>query len=184
MYDGARIKVFTGLFGKILDRRTPAPYVDSPFALAPFLLSMTDVTIYTDGACSGNPGPGGWAAIIIQGDDAEQITGGERYTTNNRMELRAALEALKALDHPSRVTLHTDSAYLSNAFNQGWLETWQDNGWQTSSNNDVKNKELWKGLLEQTERHDVDWVWVEGHADNELNNMADELAVAALQQFK
>lgn len=145
---------------------------------------MKDVTIYTDGACSGNPGPGGWAAILIAGDDAKRLTGGERHTTNNRMELTAALEALKAIDEPATVTLHTDSAYLSNAFNKGWLESWQDNNWQTSSNNDVKNKGLWQALLEQAERHDVEWVWVKGHADNELNNMADELAVAAMEQYK
>jgi ribonuclease HI len=145
---------------------------------------MTDVTIYTDGACSGNPGPGGWAAIIIAGEDAQRVTGGEAHTTNNRMELTAALEALKALDEPARVTLHTDSAYLSNAFNQGWLDNWQDNDWQTASNDDVKNKQLWQALLAATERHDVDWVWVKGHADNELNNLADEMAVNAMEEYK
>lgn len=145
---------------------------------------MSDITIYTDGACSGNPGPGGWAAIIIDGDEAEQITGGEPHTTNNRMELRAALEALRALKNPSRVTLHTDSAYLSNAFNKGWLDSWQDNNWKTSSNKAVKNKKLWQALLEEADRHDVEWVWVEGHADNELNNMADELAVSAIEAYK
>jgi len=145
---------------------------------------MTDVTIYTDGACSGNPGPGGWAAILIAGDDAERLTGGESHTTNNRMELRAALEALRSLNAPASVVLHTDSAYLSNAFNKGWLDSWQDNGWQTSSNNDVKNKALWQALLDEADRHDVEWVWVKGHADNELNNMADELAVAAMEQYK
>jgi ribonuclease HI len=147
---------------------------------------MKTVTIYTDGACSGNPGPGGWAAILIpeQDRDAEKLTGGESYTTNNRMELTAALEALRALDEPASVTLHTDSAYLSNAFNEGWLDNWQENDWQTASNDDVKNKGLWQALLEEAERHDVEWVWVKGHADNELNNMADELAVAAMEQFK
>ncbi|MFP4228225.1 MAG: ribonuclease HI [Salinivenus sp.] len=145
---------------------------------------MSDVTIYTDGACSGNPGPGGWAAILIMGEDAEHLTGGESYTTNNRMELTAALEALRALDEPASVTLHTDSAYLSNAFNQGWLDSWQENDWQTSSNDDVKNKSLWKALLAEAERHDVEWVWVKGHADNEFNNMADELAVAAMEHYK
>jgi len=147
---------------------------------------MKNVTIYTDGACSGNPGPGGWAAIVIPENDrdAKKLTGGESYTTNNRMELRAALEALKALDEPSAVALHTDSAYLSNAFNQGWLDNWLENDWQTASNDDVKNKGLWQELLKQAERHDVDWVWVKGHADNELNIMADELAVAAMEQYK
>lgn len=147
---------------------------------------MKNVTIYTDGACSGNPGPGGWAAIVIPENDrdAKKLTGGESYTTNNRMELRAALEALKALDEPSAVALHTDSAYLSNAFNQGWLDNWLENDWQTASNDDVKNKGLWQELLKQADRHDVDWVWVKGHADNELNIMADELAVAAMEQYK
>lgn len=145
---------------------------------------MKDVTIYTDGACSGNPGPGGWAAILIAGDNSKKLTGGERHTTNNRMELTAALEALKAIDEPATVTLHTDSAYLSNAFNKGWLESWQDNNWKTSSNNDVKNKGLWQALAVQAERHDVEWVWVKGHADNELNNMADELAVTVMEQYK
>ena len=148
---------------------------------------MTDATIYTDGACSGNPGPGGWAAIIIPEDSPEayeELTGGEPHTTNNRMELRAALEALRALEAPTQVALHTDSEYLSKAFNEGWLESWQDNDWQTSSNNDVKNQGLWKALLDEAERHDVDWVWVKGHADDELNIMTDELAVTAMEQFK
>jgi len=147
---------------------------------------MKDVTIYTDGACSGNPGPGGWAAILIPENnrDAEKRTGGEPHTTNNRMELTAALEALRALDEPASVTLHTDSAYLSNAFNEGWLDSWQENDWQTSSNDDVKNIGLWQALLQEADRHDVEWVWVKGHADNELNNKADELAVAAMEGFK
>jgi len=145
---------------------------------------MTDVTIYTDGACSGNPGPGGWGAILVEGDDTRTLTGGEPHTTNNRMELTAALEALRALDHPAQVTVYTDSAYLSNAFNKGWLDNWQNNDWQTASNDDVQNKDLWQALLKQTSRHDVQWEWVKGHADNELNNVADELAVAAIEQYK
>jgi ribonuclease HI len=148
---------------------------------------MRTVSIYTDGACSGNPGPGGWAAIVIPEDDpeaTEQLTGGAPHTTNNKMELRAALEALRALDDPTNVTLHTDSEYLSKAFNEGWLDSWQENDWQTSSNNPVKNQDLWKALLDEADRHDVEWVWVKGHADNELNNMADELAVAAMERYK
>jgi len=144
---------------------------------------MDDVTIYTDGACSGNPGPGGWAAIIIQGEDAEQLTGGARHTTNNRMELTAALEALRRLDAPTRVQLHTDSAYLSRAFNDSWIAKWQKNGWRTSSKKPVKNKELWQELVELNEEHEIDWIWVKGHADNELNNLADELAVAAMEPY-
>jgi ribonuclease HI len=152
--------------------------------LNPISSSMKDVTMYTDGACSGNPGPGGWAAIIINGDDAEQLTGGEPHTTNNRMEMTAALEGLRTLDQPARVELHTDSAYLSRAFNEGWLDKWQRNGWKTSSKKPVKNKELWQQLLKMDEQHDIKWIWVKGHADNELNNLADELAVAAMAPFK
>jgi ribonuclease HI len=148
---------------------------------------MTDVTIYTDGACSGNPGPGGWAALLIPEDDpdaTERLTGGDPHTTNNRMELTAALEALRALESPARVQLHTDSEYLSKAFNEGWLDSWQSNNWQTSSNSDVKNQDLWRALLEEADRHQVDWIWVRGHADDALNIVADELAVAAMEQFK
>lgn len=152
--------------------------------LNPISSSMKDVTMYTDGACSGNPGPGGWAAIIINGDDAEQLTGGAPHTTNNRMELTAALEGLRTLDQPAHVELHTDSAYLSRAFNEGWLDKWQRNGWKTSSKKPVKNKELWKQLLKMDEQHDIKWIWVKGHADNELNNLADELAVAAMAPYK
>ena len=143
----------------------------------------TTVTIYTDGACSGNPGPGGWAAIVM-GETTQQLTGGERHTTNNRMELTAAIEGLRALDESSTVKLHTDSAYVSRAFNDGWIENWQNNGWRTSSKKPVENQELWKALLEQNERHDVEWIWVKGHADNELNNLADALAVDAMEQYK
>ena len=144
---------------------------------------MQEVTIYTDGACSGNPGPGGWAAILIYGDDADQLTGGEPHTTNNRMELTAALEALRALEQPAKVELHTDSSYLARAFNDSWIKKWQRNGWKTSSKKPVKNKELWEALVEMNERHSVEWIWVKGHADNELNNLADELAVAAMEPY-
>ena len=156
------------------------------------LQTVQDVTIYTDGACSGNPGPGGWGAIVLYEDEetpdgqprAEQPRGGERRTTNNRMELTAALEALQRLDAPARVQLHTDSRYLANAFNQGWLDNWQQNGWKTSSKKPVKNKDLWQKLLTATERHDVEWIWVKGHADNTYNILADELAVNAMEEYK
>ncbi len=144
---------------------------------------MEEVTIYTDGACSGNPGPGGWAAIILRGDDAETLTGGEPHTTNNRMELTAALEALRALDAPTRVRLHTDSAYLARAFNDRWIRNWQKNGWRTSSKKPVKNKALWQELVALNKKHQVEWIWVKGHADNDYNNLADELAVAAMQPY-
>lgn len=164
----------------------PCTLRGSTYVLFPSPL-MTDVTIYTDGACSGNPGPGGWAALLIPEDDpdaTERLTGGDPHTTNNRMELTAALEALRALESPARVQLHTDSEYLSKAFNEGWLDSWQSNNWQTSSNSDVKNQDLWRALLEEADRHQVDWIWVRGHADDALNIVADELAVAAMEQFK
>ncbi|MFO8232818.1 MAG: ribonuclease HI [Longimonas sp.] len=148
---------------------------------------MNSVTVYTDGACSGNPGPGGWAAVLMpegNRDDAEQYTGGSLQTTNNRMELTAALEALKVLDEPTAVKLHTDSAYVSRAFNDGWLDNWKQNGWRTSSKKPVKNKDLWQALDAQNERHNVEWIWVKGHADNTLNNYVDSLAVTAMEDYK
>ena len=152
---------------------------------------MKHVTIYTDGSCSGNPGPGGWAAVLIFDEkDAvgrqktEQLAEGERRTTNNRMELTGAIEALRALEGPHHVRLHTDSAYVSRAFNDGWLKNWQKNGWKTSSKKPVKNKALWQDLLALSEQHEVEWIWVKGHAENELNNLADRLAVEAMGTYK
>ena len=145
---------------------------------------MKHVTIYTDGACSGNPGPGGWAALLKYGGRERVISGGETLTTNNRMELRAAVEALKALREPCRVSIHTDSAYLQKAFAEGWLDRWQRNGWRTAAKKPVENQDLWRELLEAVRVHNVEWVKVKGHADNELNNRVDRLAVAALEEFK
>jgi ribonuclease HI len=145
---------------------------------------MQNVEIYTDGACSGNPGPGGWAALILYEDERESLAGGKRHTTNNRMEMTAALKALETLDEPSDVTLYTDSSYVSRAFNDGWLDNWKSNGWRTASKKPVKNKDLWQKLLAATERHEVTWVWVKGHADNELNNRVDEMAVAAIEAYR
>ncbi len=145
---------------------------------------MKDVIIYTDGACSGNPGPGGWAALLRHGEHQKVISGGERRTTNNRMELTAALEALRALKQPCRVALHTDSAYLHNAFTKGWLDKWQRNGWKTSSKKPVENRDLWERLVTVSDRHDVTWVKVRGHADDALNNFVDEAAVAAMEEYK
>ncbi|MEX0822211.1 MAG: ribonuclease HI [Rhodothermales bacterium] len=145
---------------------------------------MKEIIIYTDGACSGNPGPGGWAALLRHGEHQKVVSGGERMTTNNRMELTAALEALRALKQPCKVSLHTDSAYLHNAFTQGWLDKWQRNGWKTSSKKPVENKDLWEALLNVSERHDVSWVKVKGHADDEMNNLVDEVAVAAMEEYK
>lgn len=138
---------------------------------------MPHVTLYTDGACSGNPGPGGWAALLRSGSHERELAGGEANTTNNRMELRAVIEGLAALRQPSRVSVHTDSAYIANAFNQGWVQTWQRNGWRTAGKQPVKNQDLWKRLLELTRLHQVEFVKVKGHADDELNNRVDRLAV-------
>jgi ribonuclease HI len=154
---------------------------------------VQDVTIYTDGACSGNPGPGGWAALLFFEGQTDDVTGEPKYrqeaegaphTTNNKMELTAALKALESLDEPAHVQLHTDSRYLVNAFNKGWLDNWQSNGWKTSSKKPVKNKALWKKLLTATERHEVEWIWVKGHAGNEYNVLADEMAVTAMEAYK
>ncbi len=137
---------------------------------------MTEVEIHTDGACLGNPGPGGWAAVLRSGKHTKEITGGEPHSTNQRMELTAALKALQALKWPCKVRLHSDSAYLVNAFRQGWLRKWQRNGWRTVSGSAVENQDLWEALLEEAAKHDITWVKVRGHADDELNNRCDVLA--------
>lgn len=142
---------------------------------------MKDVTIYTDGACSGNPGPGGWAALLMYQGKERVITGAERNTTNNRMELAAVVESLRILKEPVKAAVHTDSAYIANAFQQGWIDNWQKKGWMTAAKKPVKNQDLWKDLLEQMKRHDVRFVKVKGHADDELNNRVDRLAVEALK---
>lgn len=145
---------------------------------------MKEVIVYTDGACSGNPGPGGWAALLRYGGHQKVVSGGEPMSTNNRMELTAALEALRALTQPCRVRLHTDSAYLHNAFTRGWLDKWRRNGWRTSSKKPVENQDLWEALVDVGSRHEVTWVKVRGHANDELNNLVDELAVAAMEKYK
>jgi ribonuclease HI len=140
---------------------------------------MKEVKIYTDGACSGNPGPGGWAAVLIYKGQEREIFGSEKHTTNQKMELRAAVEGLKALKEPCRVNLYSDSAYLVNAFKQGWLEKWQINGWKTVKKEPVENQDLWKELLTLTNRHKVEWIKVKGHSDNHYNNRCDFLAQQA-----
>ncbi|ARA91771.1 ribonuclease HI [Rhodothermaceae bacterium RA] len=147
-------------------------------------MSRPHVTIYTDGACSGNPGPGGWAALLIHGRHRKELSGSAERTTNNRMELQAAIEALRALREPCRVTLHTDSAYLARAFNDGWLRAWRRRGWKTASKKPVENQDLWRQLIPLVEQHDVTFVKVKGHADDELNNYVDRLAVAAMDAYK
>lgn len=139
---------------------------------------ITEVTIYTDGACSGNPGPGGWASILMAGGVKKELSGGELDTTNNRMELMAVIEGLSALKRPCKVDIYSDSAYVVNAFSQNWIEKWVKNGWKNSAKAEVANTDLWKRLIELTEMHDVTFHKVKGHADNEFNNRCDELAVA------
>jgi len=141
------------------------------------------VTIYTDGACSGNPGPGGWGAILISGTHRKELSGGEQLTTNNKMELTAAIEALAALKRPSKVDLHTDSTYVQNGIRQ-WIHGWKKNGWRTADRKPVKNAELWQRLDEQRARHDVEWHWVKGHAGHPENERADELAREGMAPFK
>jgi len=142
------------------------------------------VEIFTDGACSGNPGPGGWAAVLIYNGKEKEISGSEPQTTNNRMEMQAAISALKTLKFPCRVKLSSDSAYLVNAFNNGWLQNWQRNGWKNSKKDPVENKDLWEELLALSRIHDVQWIKVKGHADNKYNNRCDELAVAAIVEMR
>lgn len=137
---------------------------------------MKKVTIYTDGACSFNPGPGGWAAVLIYKGNEKNISGFEPETTNNRMELTAVLKSLQALKEPCDVTLHTDSAYIHNAFDKRWIDNWKRNGWRTSSKKDVENQDLWKAILDSMCTHKVHWKKVKGHSDDKYNNICDELA--------
>lgn len=144
---------------------------------------MKKITIYTDGSCSGNPGAGGWGAVLIYNGKEKRISGGENPTTNNRMELTAPISALSALKEPCEVELYSDSAYLVNAFNNGWLNSWQINGWRTSDKKDVKNADLWQKLLELCKIHKVEFIKVKGHSDNEYNNICDKLAVEETQKL-
>ena len=144
---------------------------------------MDEVTIYTDGACSGNPGPGGWGAILMLGENRKEISGGSENTTNNIMELTAVIEALKILKRPCKVNFYSDSAYVVNAFLQKWIYGWMKKGWKTASGDPVKNKELWQELYGLTKIHEVTFNNVKGHADNEFNNRCDEMAVAESKKF-
>ena len=144
---------------------------------------MTDtIEIWTDGACSGNPGPGGWGALLVWGDYEKELSGGEPDTTNNRMEMRAAIEALDALTRRSKVILHTDSTYLKDGLTK-WMAGWKRNGWKTAAKKPVKNQDLWQALDEAASRHDIDWRWVKGHAGNEGNERADALARAGIDSL-
>ena len=141
---------------------------------------MTALEIFTDGACSGNPGPGGWAAILRSGLHERELSGGEKATTNNRMELKAVIEGLKALKKAgARVVIHTDSRYVMDGASK-WLPVWKTRGWKTAEKKPVKNEDLWRALDEEMARHDVGWVWVAGHSGHPENERADRLARAAI----
>ncbi len=142
---------------------------------------MKKVTIYTDGACSGNPGPGGWGAILMYNGTSKEISGAKNDTTNNIMEITAVLEALKLLKEECEVEVYSDSAYVVNAFNQGWIENWRKNNWRTAGKDPVKNQELWVELYELTQKHKVTFIKVKGHSDNEYNNRCDFLATSAIK---
>ncbi len=145
---------------------------------------MKSVTIYTDGACSGNPGTGGWGAILKYGRHEKELSGGEESTTNNRMELTAVISALELLKEPCKVELYSDSRYVVDAVNLGWIKAWQAKGWKRSKNEEVKNPDLWERLLPLLEKHNVSFIWVKGHAETEYNNRCDEMAVAESKKFQ
>ncbi|NRG19784.1 ribonuclease HI [Rhizobiales bacterium] len=145
--------------------------------------SKGSVTIFTDGACSGNPGPGGWGVILRYGEHEKELFGGEAETTNNRMELTAAIQALEALKRPCTVELYTDSNYVRNGITQ-WLHNWKRNNWRTADKKPVKNADLWTALDEARNRHDVNWHWVKGHAGHPENERADELARQGMKPFR
>lgn len=144
---------------------------------------MEKVIIYTDGACSGNPGPGGWGTILMYKDIKKEISGGKKETTNNIMEITAVLEGLKMLKYQCNVEIYSDSAYVVNAFNQGWIYNWKKNNWKTANKEPVKNKELWQELYDLTQKHKVTFIKVKGHADNTYNNRCDELARNAIEKL-
>ncbi|GGD18194.1 ribonuclease HI [Pyruvatibacter mobilis] len=144
---------------------------------------MTRVDVYTDGACSGNPGPGGWGAVLISGGNEKEISGGEPGTTNNRMELMAAIMALEAMKRPVEVHLHTDSTYVRDGITK-WIHGWKKNGWKTAAKKPVKNADLWQRLEEAAGRHKVEWHWVKGHAGHPQNERADELARGGLEAYR
>ena len=143
---------------------------------------MKRVTLYTDGACSGNPGPGGWGYVLIFREHRREVSGYAPDTTNNRMELTAAIEGLSALKEPCEVDLYTDSSYMAHAFTKGWIDNWQRRGWLKADKNPVENQDLWKRLIELAGKHQIRWNLVKGHADNEENNLCDKLATEAIKQ--
>ena len=145
---------------------------------------MKTVTIYTDGACSGNPGPGGWGAILRYKDTEKELSGGTADTTNNRMELTAVIEALALLKEPCVVELYSDSKYVIDGLSKGWARGWQKRGWIKSDKKPALNPDLWERLLDLTDRHEMHYHWVKGHAENEKNNRCDQMAVAESKKFQ
>ena len=145
---------------------------------------MKEVDLYTDGACSGNPGPGGWGAVLIHRGVEKELSGGEADTTNNRMELTAAIRGLEALTEPCAVRLYTDSKYIEQAINQHWLVNWKKRGWRKADKSPVLNVDLWQQLDAELHRHQVQLIWVKGHSDNAYNNRCDILAVEQTRRFK
>ncbi len=145
---------------------------------------MKRVQIYTDGACSGNPGPGGWGVVLLYGEHSKELSGFAPETTNNRMELQAAIEGLAVLKEACQVQLYSDSSYLVNAFEKGWLDNWQRKNWQTANKQPVLNQDLWQMLLQYTKKHAVEFIKVKGHSDNPYNNRCDELATGAIKQAR
>lgn len=143
---------------------------------------MNEVTIYTDGACSGNPGKGGWGAILINAKETKYMSGSKQLTTNNQMELTATIEALKAILKPSNIALYTDSQYVKNGITS-WIFNWKKNGWKTAAKKPVKNKDLWKELDDLVKNHSVDWEWVRGHSGNPGNEKADKLANKGIDDY-
>ncbi len=142
------------------------------------------VIVFTDGACSGNPGQGGWGALLQWNGKEKELTGGEPHTTNNRMEMRAVIEALNAINQPCHVKIHSDSALIVNAFKQGWVDGWLKRGWKKANKKPVENQDLWKEMLTAMQPHDVEWIKVKGHSDNVRNNRVDALAVEASKEFQ
>lgn len=145
---------------------------------------MKKVILYTDGACSNNPGVGGWGAILMYGEHKKEMSGAEKLTTNNKMELEAVIQGLSALKESCRVSVYSDSAYVVNAFICEWIDDWQKNGWKTAAKKDVQNVEQWKKLLDLCKIHQIDWNKVKGHSDNEFNNRCDALARHAIETFE
>lgn len=147
-------------------------------------MDIKEVEIYTDGACSGNPGPGGYGTILIYGPHEKELTGAYNNTTNNRMELMAVIKGLESLKEPCRVTVYSDSKYIIDAITKGWVTRWRSRGWMRNDKERAKNVDLWETLLMLMDKHDISWVWVKGHADNEYNNRCDKLAVQAIKSGK